>query len=326
MRRDPFDRPAGLHPLTGRSRAIARVVDQIHHLAPTSAIVLIEGERGAGKARVARALHLGGARRDGPFVRAALDASNEREAEAELFGVDEDEDEDGSPRPGRLDLAEGGTLFLDGIGHAPAGLQARLPRVFRDRAFERLGGTRSHRMDVRVIAATDQDLEAEVRAGRFREDLLRRLGAVRIVMPPLRSRREDIPALVAQFLREFNRVHARRVAGITPGALERLTAHSWPGNVGELRDLIESMVVSAHGRMRLDLSDLPAARSRPHGEAGLPRLAAGMTVEEAERHLVEATLKHTGGDKRRAAAMLGIGLRTLYRKIERYRLGVPAGR
>lgn len=316
MPRDPLDPRAGARPLTGRSRAIARVVDQIHHLAPTSAMVLIEGEVGTGKARVARALHLNGARRDGPFVRESLEAPTEREIEAELFGVDEDES--GAARPGRLELAEGGTLFLDGIARAPAGVQARLLRVLRDRAFERVGGKRARRMDVRVIASTDQDLAAEARAGRFRDDLLRRLGAVRIALPPLRDRREDIPALVTLFLREFNRAHARRVAGITAGALERLAEHSWPGNVRDLRDLIESMVVSARGHGRLDLSDLPSSWSRPRGDAGLPRLAAGMTVEEAERHLVRATLQHTGGDKRRAAAMLGISLRTLYRKIERY--------
>jgi transcriptional regulator with PAS, ATPase and Fis domain len=199
-------------------------------------------------------------------------------------------------------------------------VQVKLLRVLQDRTFERVGGTETLRTDVRLIAATNRDLAAEVRAGRFREDLYYRLSVVRVQMPPLRERREDIPLLVESFIREFNREHGRKVTGITRGALDRLLRWDWPGNVRELRNTIEGMVVFAEGRRPLDLSDLPDPLREVEGS--LPRLevAVGMTLDEAERHLILATLQHTGRDKVRAAQMLGIGLRTLYRKIKQYQI------
>jgi DNA-binding NtrC family response regulator len=313
-----LDRRYRTDPLTGASPAIERVVDQIRHVAPTRAMVLIEGERGAGKSRVARAIHQGSPRRDGPFVRVSLGALEPVQAEAALFG-----DEDTAEGRGGFERAHRGTLFLDEIDRASLALQSRLLGAIRGRGPDEPADAAARRADVRILAASDQDLAALARGGRFRADLLERLGAVRIAVPPLRERREDIPRLVERFVQEANRTHARRIGGMTHGALDRLATHDWPGNVAELRDQIESMVLAAHGRRRLDLSDLPAAlrgQSRDGREAALPVLAPGMTVEEAERHLIAATLRHTGGHKPKAAAMLGIGLRTLYRKIREYRL------
>jgi DNA-binding NtrC family response regulator len=246
--------------------------------------------------------------------------------ERELFGWEGGSEAHGERRAGRLELADGGTLFLEHVDSAPASVQVRLLRFLQDRAFDRVGASETRRADVRLIAASTGDLEGEVREGRFREDLRARLSVVRLQMPPLRARLEDLPMLVATFVREFNREHGRRVTGATPGVLERLSGHAWPGNVRELRDTIEGMVVFAQGRRPLDLSDLPQAiRGMKTGEPA-PPLAAGMTVEEAERTLIETTLRHTGYDKTRAAAMLGIGLRTLYRKITRYGVGGPQAR
>ena len=171
---------------------------------------------------------------------------------------------------------------------------------------------------MRLITATRRDLAARVREGRFREDLFHRLGVVRIVMPPLRDRREDIPLLVERFLIESSRGRGRGVKGVTRGVLDRLMGHPWPGNVHELRVTIEGMVMVARSGRALDLADLPQALCPPEGEAGRLEISVGMTVEEAERQLIAATLAHARNDKPRAAALLGIGLRTLYRKIKEY--------
>jgi DNA-binding NtrC family response regulator len=239
--------------------------------------------------------------------------------EGELFGHEKGALSGSSARQrGRFELAEGGTLFLDEIGETPPAVQVKLLRALQDRSFERVGSSETVRADVRLIAATQRDLAADVRSGRFREDLFQRLGVVRIGMPPLRERREDIPLLVEQFLAEFNREHGRRVTGITRGVLDRMLRHPWAGNVRELRNAVEGMVVFAEGRRALDLSDLPAGLRELESPGETLEVAVGVTVEEVERRLIEATLRHTGRDKPRAAAMLGIGLRTLYRKLERY--------
>jgi len=312
-----LDERFGIEALTGRSRAIARVAEQVRHIAATRAAVLIEGEAGTGKGVVAQAIHHNSPRKDERFVWFHCGSAAADVVEGELFGVEEG-GAGAAPRRGRFELADGGTLFLDEIAAAPPAVQVKLLRVLQERAFERVGGSETIRTDVRLVASTERDLAAEVRAGRFREDLYRRLSVVRIAMPPLRERREDLPLLVEAFVREFNREHGRRVTGVTRGALERLVAFDWPGNVRELKNTIEGMVVFAEGRRPLDLSDLPLhLRGAEPAEARL-EVAVGMTAEEAERRLIEATLRFTGNDKTRAAAMLGIGLRTLYRKLKRY--------
>jgi DNA-binding NtrC family response regulator len=314
-----LDERFGVAPFTGRSRAIARVMEQVRHLASTHTAVLIEGEDGTGKRLAARAIHQNSPRRHAPFVEIDCGALAEPLLERELFGREEGAgaDGDGAPR-GRLDSADGGTLLLSEVDDLPPGVQVRLLRVLQDRAFERVGGQATVKVDVRLIAATRHDLEARVREGRFREDLFHRLGVVRIVMPPLRDRLEDLPLLVVQLLLEAGRGRPRGAGGITRGVLDRLLAHPWPGNVRELRDTIESMVMVAGRGRALGLADLPQALRPAADEAGRLAISAGMTVEESERQLITATLAQARNDKPRAAALLGIGLRTLYRKLEEY--------
>jgi len=319
-----IDERFGLERLTGRSRAIVRIMEQVRHIASTRATVLIEGETGTGKGLMAQAVHQNSPRKGERFVWVNCGTLAEGVIESELFGrgTRAERGSGGAStgaralRRGRFELADGGTLFLDEIGDLPPTVQVKLLRVLQDRSFERAGGGENVRVDVRLIAATNRDLAAEVASGRFREDLYYRLGVVRIQMPPLRERPEDIPLLVEGFIREFDREHGRRVTGITRGVLDRLMRHPWPGNVRELRNTVEGMVVFAEGRRALDLSDLPDALRAVESAGEKLELRVGMTVEEAERQLVIATLRHCGDDKPRAAAMLGIGLRTLYRKLK----------
>jgi DNA-binding NtrC family response regulator len=313
------DERLGVAPFTGRSRAITRVAEQVRHLASTHSAVLIEGEAGTGKGLAALAIHQNGPRRHAPFIRVDCGALDEPMLERELFGHGPAESESGAAQRGRLELAEGGTLFLDEIDALPAGAQVRLLRVLQDHVLERPGGQGTLRVDVRPIAATRHDLAARVRTGRFREDLLQRLAVARITMPPLRDRPEDIPLLIERLLRETSR--GRAAHGVTRGVLDRLIAHPWPGNVRELRDTLEGMVLVARRGRPFDLADLPESLRPPVGEAERLVMSPGMTVEEAERQLIAATLAHARNDKPRAAALLGIGLRTLYRKIQQYRIG-----
>ncbi len=311
-----LDERLGLERLSGASRAFHRVLEQVRAVAPTRAAVLVEGEPGTGRRLVAHAIHHHSPRRDERFVWASCATPGEGVVEADLFGHAGADEADG--RPGRFEMADRGTLFLDEVGDASPGVQLRLLRAVQERAVERVGGSRPHRADVRVIASTSRDLDAEARAGRFREDLLARLAVVRIEVPPLRERTEDIPLIVEGLIRDYSREHGREVTGVSPGALEALASHPWPGNVRELANVIEGMVAAAGGKHRLELSDVPPALRGTRERGSALSVTVGMTVAEAERKLIEATLRHTGGDKPRAAAMLGIGLRTLYRKLEEY--------
>jgi len=308
--------------LTGHSRVMEELKDRILQIAPTRASILIYGETGTGKELIAQAIHQLSPRKDERFVKLNCAELSASIIESELFGH-----ERGSftgadhQRKGRFELADQGTLFIDEISEIPPPVQTKLLRVLQDRSFERVGGNETVKVDVRVIAATNQRLELMAARGTFREDLYYRLRVILLEVPPLRERREDIPLLVETFIEEFNEEHDRKVTGVTRGVVDRMMEYEWPGNVRELRNTVEEMVVFAQGKRALDVADLPIALRQQRPAAGQDlNLSVGMSMQEIERAALEATLRAVGYDKQRAAKILGIGLRTLYRKQKEYGL------
>jgi len=409
--------------IVGNSAAIEEVVESIAQIAPVGSTVLITGESGTGKELVARGLHKLSARRGKPFIAVNIAALPETLLESELFGHEKGAFTGASSlRKGMFELANGGTIFLDEIAEMPRGPQTRLLRVLEEREFMRVGGSESIKVDVRVIAATNRDLRQAVELGEFRRDLYYRLNVLRIHIPPLRDRREDIPLLVHEFIREFSQEHRKEFKGIAPDTMDILVRYDWPGNVRELRNLVESMVVLAPGAtirsvdippevrrgaqpalptpvvtpapvlpsvdvdgaaparlpemdyifrtlvdLKYDVEDLrreferymrrhpELSGAREASVVDVPRVEPepgpreveelhvaevdsvdaaatakvdddaiyfrpGMTMEELERAAILATLKAVGGNRRRASEKLGIGERTLYRKIKEYEI------
>ncbi len=308
--------------LTGNSRAMQTLTERIAQIAPTRATTLILGETGTGKELIAQAIHQLSPRKDERFVKLHCAELSENLIESELFGH-----ERGSftgaeqQRKGRFELADGGTLFVDEISEIPLNVQTKLLRVLQDRQFERVGGSETVKVDVRVIAATNRPLDVLVSRGEFREDLYYRLRVVLLEVPSLRERTEDVPLLVEAFIREFNREHVRKVSGITRGAMDRLIHYEWPGNVRELKNTIEELVIFTEGKRVLDVSDLPLALRQQRGATPPDlHLHVGMSMQEIERAAIEATMRTVAYDKQKAAKTLGIGLRTLYRKLKEYGL------
>jgi two-component system, NtrC family, response regulator HydG len=320
-----LDQRYGFHNLIGNSRGMVAVYNMIRQIARTRATVLIMGETGTGKGVAAQTIHQNSSRRDAPFVTLNCASLAEGVIESELFGHERGAFTGAiQTHKGRFEIADGGTLFLDEVSEMSLATQAKLLHVIEDREFERVGGTRPIKVDVRLLAATHRDLEQHVRDGKFREDLFFRLKVVTIKLPPLRERKQDIPRLVEAFIREFNIEHEKYITGISRGAMDLLMQYYWPGNVRELKNTIEGMVVlSASGRM-LDVADLPEHILR-QVELKTPaadiHVRVGMTMEEIEKIAIEHTLRSVGYDKQKAAEILGIGLRTLYRKQKRYQLG-----
>jgi two-component system, NtrC family, response regulator HydG len=320
-----LDQRYGFHNLIGNSRGMVAVYNMIRQIAPTRATALIMGETGTGKGVAAQTIHQNSSRRDAPFVTLNCASLAEGVIESELFGHERGAFTGAiQTHKGRFEIADGGTLFLDEVSEMSLATQAKLLHVIEDREFERVGGTRPIKVDVRLIAATNRDLEQQVKEGKFREDLFFRLNVVSIKLPPLRERKQDIPRLVEAFLREFNIEHEKYITGISRGAMDLLMQYHWPGNVRELKNTIEGMMVlSASGRL-LDVSDLPEHILR-QVELKTPaadiHVRVGMTMEEIEKIAIEHTLRSVGYDKQKAAEILGIGLRTLYRKQKRYQLG-----
>jgi DNA-binding NtrC family response regulator len=396
-------RLAALTGLYGESEAVREVLVKIEQIAPVTSTVLIEGESGTGKELVARAIHRLSPRRNKPFIAVNVGALPETLLESELFGHEKGSFTGAAERRiGRFELADTGTIFLDEIGDVPPSVQVKLLRILEEREVMRVGGTVPIKVDVRVVAATNSPLRENVERGLFRSDLYYRLNVLRMYLPPLRERREDIVMLVRRFVQEFSEMHSREFRGISPEAMQALMAYSWPGNVRELRNLIESMVVLAHGR-EIGLADIPAqiresgagrllpvhvgpvlregeraegrelefivrsllelklqveelrrrvqedrqilpsiAPADVHGApfppvpggayGGLEPLGSivsrpsnnfrnGMTMAEIERSAIESALRETRGNRRKAAEILDIGERTLYRKLKEY--GLP---
>jgi DNA-binding NtrC family response regulator len=372
--------------IIGESAAIQEVLVKIEQMAPVSSTVLIQGESGTGKELVAKAMHDLSPRRGKPFITVNCAALPETLLESELFGHEKGAFTGAAERRlGRFELADTGTIFLDEIGEIMPATQVKLLRVLESRTFFRVGGTQPIKVDVRVLAATNRSLRDAVALGDFRDDLYYRLNVLNIYLAPLRERREDIPLLVRRFIRELARIHDRAFRGITPEAMQRLVNAPWPGNVRQLRNLIESMVVLAPGaeiraadipadildgpnllpmrihtgrdqsgqelefilrslvelklqveelRRRLDdhpqrvqvieltdhstVADVIPESDRDGEQPVVYR--SGMTMADVEKAAIEAALREYGGNRRRAAEVLGIGERTLYRKIKAYHL------
>jgi two-component system response regulator HydG len=283
--------------------------------------VLIQGESGTGKEMVAQAIHRLSPRVNAPFVAVHCAAFSQSLVESELFGH-----EKGSftgameRRKGRFEMADGGTLFLDEIGEIDPSVQVKILRVLEERQFERVGGASTLDVDVRLITATNRDLGELKDAGEFREDLFYRLHVVVIQMPPLRRRREDIPLLSHHFLESFARENNKKIQGFTADAMDILLNHDWPGNVRELRNAIERMVVLARGD-KLTVRDIPPdIRERKRLSRSGNANGDDLSLDHAEKRLIEEALKNSGGNRTEAARQLGISRRTLHRKLNEYGL------
>lgn len=309
--------------IVGKSPAIKEVLEQIAKVAPTSGRVLIMGESGTGKELVARAIHDGSSRKDGPFVKVNCAAIPEELIESELFGSVKGAYTGATEtRQGKFSLADGGTLFLDEVGDMSLKVQAKVLRVLQEGEFEKVGGQKTERVDVRVLAATNKDLQREVSAGRFREDLFFRLNVVPIVVPPLRRRKADIPLLVDHFIATYASENGCRPKSVSPEALEILRRYDWPGNIRELRNVIERLMIMS-GSETIGVADLP-----PHLlSTSLPlavRMEAGLTLKEAreavERQVILAALQRSDWNISRAARDLDIDRTNLHKKIRYYGL------
>ena len=317
-----LDEQYGLGNLIGKSRQMVNVYAAVRQIAPTKATVLIQGETGTGKDLAALAIHNSSPRRDEAFVKLNCASIPEALVESELFGHVEGVFTGATRlREGRFELADGGTLFLDEVGELTSALQSKLLRVLEHQQFERLGDSRTITVDVRLIAATNRPLDDMVEAGAFRSDLYYRLRVVTIDLPSLRRRREDIPLLAFHFLAEACKDYGKDVDGITRHAMDQLMRYDWPGNVRELKNIIEGMVIMARGGRPLDAGDVPDhVRRSTTPEVGEIRVPTGTPMAEVERIVIEETMKVCDYNKEACAKMLGIGLRTLYRRLKEYDL------
>ncbi|MGA2772749.1 MAG: sigma-54 dependent transcriptional regulator [Bryobacteraceae bacterium] len=310
--------------IIGRSPAMQEIFDTVERVAPTRATVLLAGESGTGKDLIARAIHFHSPRRDRPLVKINCTALPENLMESELFGYEKGAFTGANTsKPGKFEQADTGTVFLDEIGDVPGAIQVKLLRVLQEREFERLGSNVVRHIDVRVIAATNQDLRAALEQGTFREDLYYRLNVVPINIPPLRERKQDIPFLAVHFVKKLAHDSGGRVESITDAAIEKLLSYHWPGNVRELENVIERSLVMCAGT-QLDAADIKLESApggvpsgpgapRPPSEAHL--LPEGLSLDQYEQEIIREALRRADGNKSQAARMLG-----LTRNALRYRL------
>ena len=306
--------------ITRRSPHWQRIYNQIEQVAQSKATVLLSGETGTGKGEVAKAIHQQSRRRKRPFVEINGGALPEGIVESELFGHEKGAFTGAAnSHKGRFELADLGTLFLDEVGDLSAPTQVKILRVIQAGEFERVGGTHTHKVDVRLITATNRDLESMVERGTFREDLFYRLNVVRIEVPPLRECPEDIPILIDAFIHKFSEENDKEISGLAGEASDALLQYDWPGNVRELKNCLEGMVVMSKGKgAALDLNDIPG-RIRSSARRGNGTVIThGLSMKEIEKKAIAETLDTVNQDRRRAAAILQISLSTLYRKIKEY--------
>ncbi|MDR1839466.1 MAG: sigma-54 dependent transcriptional regulator [Treponema sp.] len=306
--------------IIGNSRNMREVFDTMDKAAPTKASILITGESGVGKELVANAIHELSPRKDMPLVKVHCAALSSSLLESELFGHEKGAFTGAvSRRKGRFELASGGTLFLDEIGEIDQNIQIKLLRVLQEKKFERVGGEQTIEVDVRFVTATNKDLKAEIEKGNFREDLYFRLNVVNIHVPPLRERKDDIPVLIAAFLKEFAQENGKTIEGIHEKARSRLYAYEWPGNIRELRNCIESAVVMCQSNV-ITIDDLPPSL-RSAADEGWIQIRVGSNMAECEKIIIRDTLSYCQGNKTKAAETLAIGRKTLLRKLADYDLG-----
>ena len=328
-----LDERFGFEGIIYASDKMKAVIERLKRIAPTDASVLITGENGTGKEVIAQALHQNSPRKGKRIVALNCAAVAENLVESELFGHVKGAYTDAvADRMGAFEFANGGTLFLDEIGDMPLHTQIKLLRVLEDGLITRVGDNKTTKVNVRMVSATNKNLEEAIKNGTFRNDLYFRLKVVTIHLPPLRERREDIVPLTDHFRRQFARRHHRTIKGISPAATKRLYAYDWPGNVRQLRNAIDAMVVLDIDGI-LDVDDLPpelmdesAAPSATASTSGGPLELVGQTMDEIERWAIEQTLQLTSGNREEAARILDIGARTLYRKLEKYQAGDDGGK
>jgi two-component system response regulator HydG len=304
--------------IIGNSPPMQELLEMISYVAATEATVLITGESGTGKELVAAELHKNSDRHDGPFVKVNCAALAETLLESELFGHEKGAFTGADRRrEGKFVQADGGTLFLDEIGETTQAMQVKLLRVLQEHELQRVGGEETIKVDVRILAATNRDLAAEVKAGNFREDLYYRLNVVTLFVPPLRERKGDIPLLVAHFVRKFAEKNRRTVEAVTPRCMELLVQYGWPGNVRELENAIERGVILMRGD-QLSEKSLPLPIQKQEEKEPENNAGPVSSLQEAERLLILQTLEETGGNKSEAARRLGITRKTLQNKLQRY--------
>jgi transcriptional regulator with PAS, ATPase and Fis domain len=312
----------GLGEIIGESPAMQEIIGLTRKLAASHASnVLLLGESGVGKGLVARALHNASERADKPFLTITCSAIPETLLESELFGHERGAFTDAkTAKPGLFEVADGGTIFLDEIGDMPLALQAKLLQVLEDRSFKRLGGVSDITVDIRVVAATNADLDEAVRTGGFRTDLYYRLNTFPIRIPPLRERTEDIPILVGFFIDKFNRDFNKKVADIADAAMQALRRHPWPGNVRELRNAVERAMILGQGPT-LTMQDFAFSLESGGGGPGgrlLDLPAGGLDMDALERDLVHQALERSGGNQSRAAQLLGMTRDQIRYRVEKY--------
>jgi DNA-binding NtrC family response regulator len=302
--------------IIGRSEAMQEIFAAIERVGPTRATVLLAGESGVGKDLIARAIHFHSPRKDRPLVKINCTAIPENLMESELFGYEKGAFTGATgSKPGKFEQADTGTVFLDEIGDVPAAIQVKLLRVLQEREFERLGSNVTRHIDVRVVAATNQDLRAALEQGTFREDLYYRLNVVPLNIPPLRDRKQDIPFLANHFVKKLAPDTGGRVESITPAGMDKLMAYHWPGNVRELENVIERSLVMCAGT-QLDADDIKLEDGRPRAQTGdIHFLPEGLTLDQYEQDIIREALRRADGNKSQAARLLG-----LTRNALRYRL------